>query len=187
MTLTINELFLVAVAKGNMSEITSFVEQGADINFIEPLSGKNALYAACVHDNIPVIKFLIGKGINVNKYLNIKYSAPPGQENNVTALMFAQSAEAVEMLLMAGASLNAQDSDGWTPLMRVTYNGKVDAVKTILEIGADYRKKNSKKETALDIARQRLRFYACIPNNEHEEYWSRRKSDLMTICKLLNR
>ena len=187
MTLTINELFWVAIAKGNMSEITSFVEQGADVNFIEPLSGKNALYVACVHDNIPVIKFLIEEGIDVNKRLNIKYFSPPGHENNVTALMFAKSAKAVEMLLMAGASLNAQDSDGWTPLMRVTYNGKVDAVKTLLENGADYKQKNSKKEMALDIARQRLQFYACNPNNEHEEYWSRRKSDLMTICTLLDR
>ena len=89
------------------------------------------------------------KGIHINKRLNIKCFAPPGQENNVTALMFAQSTEAVEMLPMAGASL--KDSDGWTPLMRVTCNGKVDAVKTLLENGADYRQKTVKKKRLLTL------------------------------------
>lgn len=38
---------------------------------------------------------------------------------------------------LAGLDVNARDKYEWTPLYRAAYNGHVEAVKTLLELGAD--------------------------------------------------
>ena len=64
-------------------------------------------------------------------------------------------------MLTAGASVNAKDERGITPLMYAAWVGSLDAVKLLLEQGADPNLANSSGSTALmlsatDLAKVRL-------------------------------
>eukprot|EP00903_Cladosiphon_okamuranus_P005834 g5775.t1 len=67
---------------------------------------------------------------------------------------FEGSVDTVLLLLSAGASVNAQDLDGWTPLMYAARN-ETDGealVPTLIAAGAELDKKNNRGRTALHIA-----------------------------------
>ena len=57
----------------------------------------------------------------------------------------------VEELLNHGAAVNAQAKDGSTPLHAAVENGRVGAVKTLLDHKADPNLKNDNDETPLDL------------------------------------
>lgn len=62
---------------------------------------------------------------------------------------FEGSVDTVLLLLSAGASVNAQDLDGWTPLMYAARN-ETDGetlVRTLVAAGADLDKKNNRGRT----------------------------------------
>lgn len=69
--------------------------------------------------------------------------ADPGdwnEEAGGTALVLAAAAghtAAVELLLKAGADIDAVDERGWTGLMRAAYFGKTDTVRLLIASGAD--------------------------------------------------
>lgn len=59
---------------------------------------------------------------------------------NKTALMYACNdgdLTAVQMLVEAGAAVNEQDSEGWSPLFYAAANNNLDIVKYLLSKGAD--------------------------------------------------
>lgn len=62
---------------------------------------------------------------------------------------FEGSVDTVLLLLSAGASVNAQDLDGWTPLMYASRNETDGAalVPTLVAAGADLDKKNNRRRT----------------------------------------
>ncbi|XP_041977396.1 kinase D-interacting substrate of 220 kDa B isoform X18 [Aricia agestis] len=73
--------------------------------------------------------------LSSNKNINVD----DRDENGTTALMCASEcgrANAVELLLGAGADANAADNDGWTPLAFAARGGHVAAVKELLDAGA---------------------------------------------------
>jgi len=64
-------------------------------------------------------------------------------------------AATVRALLNAGVDVNAKrQSDGWTALHCVSWNGQASVVPILLEAGADVYAKNAKDVTALDVARE---------------------------------
>jgi excisionase family DNA binding protein len=72
--------------------------------------------------------------------------------------MFAVSMndiEAMRILLMQGANINASDREGKTALMQAASENNRESLKFLLEVGADARLKDLTGETALDMARRR--------------------------------
>ena len=59
------------------------------------------------------------------------------------------------VLLVAGAKLNAKDSDGWTALMYAARDGRAGITKILLDSGADSGAKNSLGKTASMLAVER--------------------------------
>ncbi|HSH32912.1 MAG TPA: ankyrin repeat domain-containing protein, partial [Actinomycetota bacterium] len=58
-------------------------------------------------------------------------------------------------LLDAGASPDARQSGGWTPLHAAAHNGSAAMVTLLLEAGADPALVNDDGRTALDLATER--------------------------------
>lgn len=61
----------------------------------------------------------------------------------------------VAELLKSGTPIDAQDEDGWTPLMHATLNGELDTMKFLLEAGAKVDAVDSYGCTALFLAAKR--------------------------------
>lgn len=114
-------------------------------NWVGPYGDENELsHAARVGDVIDLAKLL-----NTHKYaqpeLNIALNeAASSAWNNNTAM---------ELLMKAGADVNARFGDQWTPLM-LAMNSPCN-VAVLLSHGARLDDRNASGQTALDLARQR--------------------------------
>ncbi|TWI69159.1 hypothetical protein IP91_00225 [Pseudoduganella lurida] len=90
-------------------------------------NGDTALMMAAYRKNLPAVQALIAKGAQVNR---------PG----FTALHYAAAAGALDvmrLLLDQHAYIDAESPSGVTPLMLAAREGQEDAVKLLLEEGAD--------------------------------------------------
>jgi ankyrin repeat protein len=68
----------------------------------------------------------------------------------------AGSAPGVKALLDAGADPNARDHrNHWTPLLHAVHTRRVDAVRLLLERGADAAARDGQGRSAADFARER--------------------------------
>ena len=55
--------------------------------------------------------------------------------------------ECAKALLGAGADINKQTNNGWTPLMAAAYNGKIEVVRELLKRGAKKELKDRDGDT----------------------------------------
>jgi len=60
------------------------------------------------------------------------------------------------LLLQAGANLNHQDFDGWTPLHGAAHWGQEESCKLLCEANCDMDIKNKAGQTAMDVADEGL-------------------------------
>ena len=58
----------------------------------------------------------------------------------------------VQILIANGATVNARDSNGRTPLMWASMQGQIEAVRVLLASGADVKATDAHGKTAADIA-----------------------------------
>ncbi|MBZ5606531.1 MAG: ankyrin repeat domain-containing protein, partial [Acidobacteriia bacterium] len=126
--------------------IESLIAQKADLNAPQG-DGMTALHWAALKDDVALAKTLIAAGANV---------AAPTRIGAVTPLFMActnGSAAMIGELLRAGADPNSAKSNGTTALMIGAESGSVDAVKLLLDRGADANRKEAvHEETALMFA-----------------------------------
>ena len=126
-------------------KVEGWLAAGADVN--DELS--NAVDA----NDVERIKFLIGKGADVNA-LNNQGSAPihtaAGQRHD----------ELIKLLIANKADVNLIDSNGMTPLLHAVMRDHVPSVKVLLENGADIEKPNSDGLRPLSVAVAENKFEA---------------------------
>ncbi len=151
---------------------------GADINARDSLvaGGYTALtYFTEYSDNLPVIRYLLSHGADVNMKAGdgtaaLIAAASGGHADVVqlllahraninvrdrqgaTALMRAAHTNMVKLLLAHGADVKARDSDGTTALMLAAYQGSVESVKMLLAHGAEINVRDKYGNTALGWA-----------------------------------
>lgn len=88
------------------------------------------LISASKNGDVPKVKELIAKGVNVNEK----------DEYGSTALIYAVTADSddgVKLLTANGADVNIKNIVGETPLTIASKKGRLKIVKTLLESGAD--------------------------------------------------
>lgn len=94
-------------------------------------------------------KKLVQVLLNNNAQVNLR------DKNHMTALMYANESESCQLLIDAGADINAQDNDGNTALILICqrcdyYNNEyTDTVKLLIKAGTDVNIQNNDGETAL--------------------------------------
>jgi hypothetical protein len=91
-------------------------------------------------------------------------------------------AEVVKLLLQLGADINAQDKNGWTPLIHASFvnsiyrvgEGMLETAKILVENGADKTIKCNEGKTAADYAKEiyfaRSIYYFLCEIPEYEEF-----------------
>ncbi len=105
-------------------------------------SDESPLMMAALKGQLDVAKALIAKDADVNKpgWTPLHYAATGG------------SLPMLQLLLDDDAFIDAQAPNGNTPLMMAAYYSTPEAVKLLIEAGADVKMRNQSGKTALDFA-----------------------------------
>ena len=135
--------------------IELLLNKGADINKTLK-DGRTALHIAASQGYTEIVQLLL----NRNADLNLTFKRLAGREitreiTGITVLMLAVligKKELVEMLITAGADVNAHTSNGDTALLEAAYSGDLDIVELLLKNGAHSNARGDKGYTALACA-----------------------------------
>ena len=129
-----------AVKNNDLKEVKSLLEKGIDPNVADE-DGDLLLMYATMYSSIDCMELLIEKGGNVNAKNKI----------DETALMWSvHDLAKMKFLIQHGADVNAKATSGNTPLLIASVGyGKYDAVKLLLDKGANALDVNNRKENAL--------------------------------------
>lgn len=136
-----------AALAGNAVLIRSLLEQGANPN-LQDYHGKSPLYYAAIYGkaDADVVEAFLQKGADVNL---------PDEFGHSPFMIAAQYNHNVPVLKLMGQhvrDINAADRAGRTALMGAAWQLEFDdsqAIKALLELGADPNRKDFKGETAL--------------------------------------
>ncbi|XP_027479841.1 ankyrin repeat and EF-hand domain-containing protein 1 isoform X2 [Zalophus californianus] len=100
---------------------------------------------------------LRGAGVNINDFFKGTRANVNATDNFLwTPLHFACHAgqqDIVELLVKAGAVIDAVSINNSTPLTRAIESCRLDTVKYLLDIGAKFQLENRKGHTAMDVAK----------------------------------
>ena len=107
----------------------------------------NKLLKAVKKGKVEQVRQLLAEGANPNAYAEIH----EGWESGYTALMYADNLEIAQMLLDAGADVNAVDQVGWTALMWAWEPKQLEKVKWLIAHGANVNY-NRSGQTPLTMA-----------------------------------
>lgn len=126
----------LACINGNAGVTEALLDAGADPNTVMP-EGDTALMTAARSGHVDAVKVLLKHGADPNAYE--RYG---GQ----TALMWAaaeDNADVVDTLVRAGANISARSKGlrQFTPLLFAVRAGRLDAVRALLDAGADVNEK----------------------------------------------
>jgi uncharacterized protein len=120
----------LACANGNASIVESLLKAGADPNTALP-EGETVLMAAARAGSTGAVKALLDHGADIHAKESWR-----GQ----TALMWAAAegnSEVIRLLVARGADKGVRSNGGFTAFLFAVREGKLSAVKTLLELGAN--------------------------------------------------
>jgi ankyrin repeat protein len=137
---------LDAARDGDLAKVTTLVEhKGVDVN-LKGADSQTALIWAAYKGHPEIVKYLLGKGANVNHH-----ESGLGK----TALMLAAEAghkKVVNLLILAKADLEATNQYGGTALMSAAQSGHLNIVEVLLNKGAQLNVHGTEGQTALMLA-----------------------------------
>ncbi|MBB5393389.1 MULTISPECIES: ankyrin repeat domain-containing protein [unclassified Herbaspirillum] len=136
---------MLAIREDSMQAFDLLVN-APDVNLeAQATNGDTPLMLAAFYGNVPVVKLLLSREVEVNRpgWAPLHYAAING------------NAEIVGLLLEASAYIDAESPDEqMTPVMLAAMRGRVAAVAALRDGGADLTLKNKDGLTALDLARR---------------------------------
>ena len=133
-----------AAEQRDVAMVRSLLREQVDVNISQP-DGATALHWAAHWDHLEIADLLIASGVDVNAVNDSVYGVTP------ISLAAVNGSEAmIKKLLTAGASANAGLPTGETVLMTAARSGNKDAVRVLLDYGADVNaRESSSGQTAL--------------------------------------
>ena len=127
---------IYAASEGNIEEVRHFLKEGANVNFRDPENGRTPLHLAVNEMHVDCVKLLVESGANV-KIKSKEEGKTPLHELAWGRQEDAQSEKEIcEILLAAGADVNAENDIGATPLVYAITYERPWLVKRFLEAGA---------------------------------------------------
>jgi ankyrin repeat protein len=124
------ETVLMAAARsGHADAVTLLLARGADVNARDTFSAQTALMWAASRANVPVIKALIEAGADVNAKTPAKPRRHPNDQAPFTKALDAGG--------QSGYTWQPLDPTAFSALLFAVREGHIDAVKALLDGGAD--------------------------------------------------
>lgn len=168
-----------AAGEGDVAEIDALVAEGVDVNgrgtgnatplfwAMRDIRGYRRLLELGADPNVryddggTIIGWAMSKDDSNFLRLALKYGGNPNMELSLgrPALFIAVmpgtlKLEFVDLLVDAGANMNVQDKNGYTPMMVAADVRQFDIVYRMLERGADYRIQSNRGKTLRDIVEE---------------------------------
>jgi uncharacterized protein len=119
-----------AAMQGDRDAVRALIEQKADVNGPQG-DGMTALHWAAFKDDLETAKMLLAAGAN------LKATTRNGALTPFLLACANGNPAMIEAFLSAGADPSSAKADGATALMAAATSGKVDAVKILIDHGAD--------------------------------------------------
>jgi ankyrin repeat protein len=144
-------LICAAAIAWDVPRLRLLLEFGADVE-TKDAGGHNPLYrvangGGCEEDGQAALKLLIEHGVNVNQVTGVGGMTPLHMSARRGTTKIA------EVLLNAGADIEARDKGGETPLRRAVNCGQERMVCLLLSRGANPRSMDKNGRTPMDAAR----------------------------------
>ncbi len=134
----LGERFVNTAFWGRLDMMQDVEKMGVDF----PKYGPSALNSAISHGHLPMIKYLLGRGVILSE-------PKPNSAGPLRNAAGEGQVEVVKFLLDHGADINARDGQGLTPLAWAISNRRVEVCRLLLDRGADVSLKNEWGQTAL--------------------------------------
>ena len=160
-----------AAARGDREAVKALLKKAADVNAAQG-DGMTALHWAAMNGDVELTQMLIVAGANVRATTRL---------GTYTPLYLASQqghAPVIQALVNAGADVTAGTPNGTTPLMAAAASGELDAVKVLIENGADVNGKDG-------VRLQTPLMYAAASNRASViEYLAAKGADLKATSKV---
>lgn len=144
---------------------------GVNVNFISDAPGSTApLHTAAIFNRLEAMQWLLLAGADPNIRTSDKYYVQAGCTPIYYAALCAGRG-GIELLIDAGADVNAQNKLGDTALHIAAARGSLHNVELLLNSGADPFIRNAKGRTALQAAASRFSFYELHDDPAIGEPW----------------
>ncbi len=135
-----------AAQSKDMAAVRKLIKEGADVNAAQG-DGMTALHYAALNGDAELAAMLLFAGANVGAKTRIGAYTPLHLAAQIG------NANVIAPLVAAGAPVTATTSTGATALMHAAHSGSVDAVRILIENGADANvKETANGQTALMFA-----------------------------------
>ncbi|KAH7398081.1 ankyrin repeat-containing domain protein [Cadophora sp. MPI-SDFR-AT-0126] len=139
--------FLLALSSGNVKAARLILEKGlADLGSAT-LANEAPLLVAATRGQAQMCEFLIEKGCDVN--MRTSYGDEYTPLHNAAGY---GNAETANVLIAAGADIEARNFDGRRPLHMACFKGKVECVRELLRAAADIQAVDDSSWTPLHFA-----------------------------------
>ena len=139
----------LAVNRGHAAATQALLAAGADTNLRFGYLEEPVVHAATRAGHATTLRVLIEHGADVDALLGKKGTLLQ------CALRYHYQMGVIEVLLEAGASIEARDSNGDRPLHLAALQSNLEAMKALLKLGADVNSQNDELQTPLHIAASR--------------------------------
>ena len=177
------ELLFKAIDSNDVEMAKQCIKKGANVNFERECGPNSKLYTPLIYaiqkENEEIIDVLIKSKADVNhkdpssKFSPLVWALRSGNESKRHSMIkklaavnadlsaglfyagkFPVSLNDMKFLIELGADINAQDEDGWTPVMVAASTGYDMKVLPFIQVGADLNIKSNDGDTALSLAKE---------------------------------
>ncbi|BHF59207.1 Fibronectin type 3 and ankyrin repeat domains protein 1 [Sparganum proliferum] len=141
---------MLAANKGFIDVVDILVKRGASVD-AKDIHGMTALFYAVDGEFSNVVRTLVRAGACIDEVDHDNQYTPLIR---LACLANNGNPRVGAALLECGANVNHQDKFGQTPLIHCAFHrNHADLAKVLLQHGADWKLKNKKMSTAMDIAK----------------------------------
>lgn len=156
-------LFL-AIASDEPDAVFRALDAGADPNYANPDDGRTPLYLACSSSLNSALAALLDRGADPTQPFTFTSCVDHRVEADAYPILYVRTPRALELLLEAGADINAKDADGRTALTRAAFRGDREMVGALLGAGADpaMRQRGHRRHSTMsarELAEYKLAFF----------------------------